>query len=501
MPVPNSQEIQRPLLEIFKDEAPHNFVINELAEHISDQLKIELDEMSTADKTVFKKNINEAIDYLLKNKFLSHPLKSTYLITRAGSEFLNAPEKIITEPEPENINEIIIEENQETETQEILDSEPENISAESPDEQEIQEPKIEEVDEAEIEAEAPQPDSEQESESELDDSSINATAAENEIQENESIFEDEKTEIQEQEGTQESEIEENNESDSSDGIFLEDENEIELENKNENENENENINENFEDNNKAANEEIINEENQELNDFKEEAQEEVPEENTEELEKLENENSNNSEDINMNEELENFNEVDTAEEFATPEIEAPEEEGEQDFSDEGIGELVAKYNAQLAAQVLDKIESLHQDNFCMLVMDLLSKMGYQVFRSALYTNEATGSDLIQGIILEDKPGMTPIYIQARKLSRSRTVSQSDMSDFIRVIEGKGGKGMFVTAGKFATAAQDAAEEAGIMLVDGGNLAGLMIKNNFCFNTKKIFELKSFDTEIFGDYEG
>ncbi|MBR2208712.1 MAG: restriction endonuclease [Synergistaceae bacterium] len=195
------------------------------------------------------------------------------------------------------------------------------------------------------------------------------------------------------------------------------------------------------------------------------------------------------------------------EEIEVEETEDEDEESEepsgtaQDFSDLSIEDLVQQYNEKLADGVLTRIESLHQDNFCMLVMDLLSKMGYRVFQTARYTNEAEGSDLIQGIILENKPGMNPIYIQARKLSSSKTVSKADMLDFVNALSDKGGKGMFVTVGNFSKSAEDVARDEGIMLVDGKKLAGLMISNNFCVNTEKVFELKAIDLESFDEYEG
>ena len=176
------------------------------------------------------------------------------------------------------------------------------------------------------------------------------------------------------------------------------------------------------------------------------------------------------------------------------------EEAEESAQGLSIEDLLEQYNDRLAESVEDRIESLNQDNFCMLVMDLLSKMGYRAFQNARYTNEAEGSDLIQGIILENKAGMNPIYIHARKLSRTKTVSKSEMLDFVNAISDKGGKGMFVTAGKFSKSAEDAAKDEGIMLVDGKKLAGLMISNNFCVNTERTFEVKALDPETFSEYE-
>lgn len=165
-----------------------------------------------------------------------------------------------------------------------------------------------------------------------------------------------------------------------------------------------------------------------------------------------------------------------------------------------LEDIFTHYNENLAESVLERLENLHQDNFCALVMDLLSKMDYRVFQTARYTNDVEGTDLIQGIILENKPGMNPIYIHARKLSSSKTVSKANMLDFVNALSDKGGKGMFVTTGKFSSSAEEVAKDEGIMLVDGKKLAGLMITYNFCINTERVFELKAIDSETFDEYD-
>ena len=88
MPVPSSIEIRGPLLEIFKDDKPHTLLINELLELISEKVSVEFSEMSATEKTAFKNNTNDAIKYLLKNKLLRQPSKSTYLISKEGAELL-----------------------------------------------------------------------------------------------------------------------------------------------------------------------------------------------------------------------------------------------------------------------------------------------------------------------------------------------------------------------------------------------------------------------------
>ena len=126
MPVPGSQEIRRPLLEIFKDEKPLNFVINEFVEKAAEKLNVQTDELSAIEKTAFKNNVNDAVSYLLKNKLLSNPSKTTYLITRAGIESLAETSEAV------DSNEV-----QDSETPpEIIEEEPEipvGLDGEEPD--------------------------------------------------------------------------------------------------------------------------------------------------------------------------------------------------------------------------------------------------------------------------------------------------------------------------------------------------------------------------------
>lgn len=348
MPIPDANEIRLPLLEAFKDETPHSFSINEILEIVAENLGVSLEEMSSAEKTAFKNNISEAQKYLRKNKFLSHPSKNIYMITRAGLEHLESELKVNDEPEQEQ--EIPVDFSE----QEFLDAPEEEVVNDN-------EPETEE--------------------------------------------------------------------------FLDQDDPIDTDAEPEEANEAEEPEQNFE------------------------SQEEITAENA-----------------NYEEREDNLSET------------------------HDIENVLKKYNEKLAETVLEKTAALHQDTFRALVMDLLSKMGYRVFQNARYTNEAAGSDLIHGVILEDKAEMTPIYIQARKLSPEKSVGKADMQDFIDALADKGGKGLFATLGTFSEQAEICANDERIMLIDGKKLAGLMISHNFCVNTERIFELKSIDEESFSEYK-
>ena len=490
MPVPSAQEIRKPLLEVFRGEAPHNFVINELLELIAENLGVRLEEMSSTEKTAFKNNINDAKSYLRKHKLLSHPSKTTYRITRAGSKLLEDDPEIIDddyfapkEPEPEIIEtpapEVVaepepvpevIEEAPSEEVMEEISEEPEpvpEIETESEDLEQAPDAAPEKFEEVETESEITPEIEEVEPEIEESDSDIPVDFAEQEFEDaQEEIVEaDEEVEIESEEPTEILEDEATEENFDADDDPIDSEEELET------------MNEEFE--TTPAPEEI-----------EEDEAEEEAEEDVQEIE----------EEIQEESEQPEDDEIETLEPESETELETETklEATSDEISD--IEDVISKYNDKLADEVLERLAAFHQDNFCMLVMDLLSKMGYRAFQNARYTNEAEGSDLIHGVILENKPGMNPIYIQARKLSPSRTVGKADMVDFIDALADKGGKGMFVTTGTFSEQAEVAANDERIMLVDGKKLAGLMIANNFCVNVEKIFELKAIDPEGFSDYE-
>ena len=156
-------------------------------------------------------------------------------------------------------------------------------------------------------------------------------------------------------------------------------------------------------------------------------------------------------------------------------------------------------NNDLAEKILSTLANLDQESFERLVIDLLSKMGYRAFRNARYTNEISGDNLIHGVILEDRAGLTPIYIQARKHSPDATVGRAELQKFSRVLSNRGGKGLFATTAEFSEEAEDYAEDEHLMLIDGSKLSQLMIAKDFCVSVEKVVQIKSIDKESFNEY--
>lgn len=391
MPIPNAQDLRKPILTIFKGEAPHNFSINEFLEQMAEYFGVNLNDLSSVEKSSFKNAINEAKSYLIVNKLLSNPSGNVYMITNAGTKFIGVT-------------------NDDEELTEEIDA---VVEAEEP---------IEEADTI-VETEEP-------------------------IEEADAIVDEEPTEdvdtvVEAEETTEEVDA------------VVDDEEQIE------------------------QIDTVVAEEPTEDVDTVVEAEETteqadtvVDEEQTEEVDTIEEENT-----VTEN--------LDTEEDYIMTE--------QQD----DIESVIVRHNSELADELLAKITALSPESFEMLVIDLLSKMGYFAFRSARYTTD--DSDLIHGVILDNKTGAN-IYIQARKLSPDKTVGRADIQDFIDELSDKGGTGIFATTAAFSENARILADDERIMLIDGEKLASLMMTHDFCVNTEKVYEVKALDSEAFQAYE-
>ena len=150
----------------------------------------------------------------------------------------------------------------------------------------------------------------------------------------------------------------------------------------------------------------------------------------------------------------------------------------------------------LVSQILAGVNSLSPAGFELLVTDLLIRMDYEVYKNA---RRRTSASAIQGIIIEDRPGFAPIYIQTRKLEPGSIITSWSMQAFGDAVERKAGRGLLVTNAGFSRPAQDYAKQKHIILIDGHILARLMIVNNFCVNVKEVVEVKSIAPDAFSHY--
>ena len=154
----------------------------------------------------------------------------------------------------------------------------------------------------------------------------------------------------------------------------------------------------------------------------------------------------------------------------------------------------------MASDLLSEVLKITPYTFEKLVVDLLSRMGYGTVTYGSHATIASGDEVIDGVIMEDKLGFSVIYVQAKEWALDKVVSRQDIQNFVGAIAEKHGDGLFVTTARFSQQAGDYAEKHQINLIDGEHLANLMIKYNFCVSIRKTFEIKAIDTDAQAEYQ-
>lgn len=135
------------------------------------------------------------------------------------------------------------------------------------------------------------------------------------------------------------------------------------------------------------------------------------------------------------------------------------------------------YNNQLKNDLLNKILSCHPSFFEDLVVKLLLKMGYGYDESSGQITQYSKDGGIDGVIYEDKLGLSKIYIQAKRYEPGNVITEPQLQSFVGAMKNVQ-KGVFVTTSKYTADARKYANEQqqkSLKLIDGDLLAELMIK--------------------------
>ncbi len=154
----------------------------------------------------------------------------------------------------------------------------------------------------------------------------------------------------------------------------------------------------------------------------------------------------------------------------------------------------------MAAGLLQRVKSCSPQFFERLVVEVLLKMGYGGSRRE--AGEAigrAGDEGIDGIINEDRLGLDVIDLQAKKWEG--TVGRPEIQKFVGALHGKRAKkGIFMTTGAFSfEAAQYVATiDPKVVLIDGEQLAEIMIDFNVGVSPMASYEIKRIDSDYFGE---
>lgn len=160
-----------------------------------------------------------------------------------------------------------------------------------------------------------------------------------------------------------------------------------------------------------------------------------------------------------------------------------------------------KIRKDLEIELLNRVKNCSADFFERLVVDLLVRMGYGGSRrDAGRAIGKSGDGGIDGIIKEDKLGLDIVYIQAKRWNNT-VVGRPEIQKFVGALHGqRARKGVFITTSTFSQEAQEYVSiiDSKIVLIDGQELAQLMIDNNLGVSIISIYEIKKVDSDYFTD---
>ncbi|MCP6692595.1 restriction endonuclease [Pseudomonas donghuensis] len=177
-----------------------------------------------------------------------------------------------------------------------------------------------------------------------------------------------------------------------------------------------------------------------------------------------------------------------------------EVEATETTPDEQLAEAHQALVQSLADELLAQVRAATPGFFEQLVVDLMLAMGYGGSRKeAGKATQATNDDGIDGIIKEDKLGLDVIYLQAKRWTN--TVHRPEIDKFIGALtRQRARKGVFITTSEFSVGAREAALglDIKVVLIDGVELARLMVENNLGVSVKQVYEVKQLDSDYFAE---
>ena len=111
----------------------------------------------------------------------------------------------------------------------------------------------------------------------------------------------------------------------------------------------------------------------------------------------------------------------------------------------------------------------------------------------------SGDDGVDGVIDQDALGLDRVYIQAKRYANGNNIGPGAIRDFFGSLDRhKASKGLFVTTSTFSPSARETAEflSKRIVLIDGEQLAKLMIRHNVGCRIEDTLHIKKVDEDFF-----
>ena len=170
---------------------------------------------------------------------------------------------------------------------------------------------------------------------------------------------------------------------------------------------------------------------------------------------------------------------------------AEDKEADGDTPEEQMSSLHREMEAALADELLDRVRRVPPAYFEWLVVKLLERMGYGKGERV----GRPGDGGIDGVIDQDVLGLEKVYVQAKRWQNP--VNEPEIRNFAGSL-GFQTKGVLITTSTFAPKARERARAGPqfIRLIDGVELARLMIAHGVGVVVETAYEVKKLDENYF-----
>ncbi len=180
---------------------------------------------------------------------------------------------------------------------------------------------------------------------------------------------------------------------------------------------------------------------------------------------------------------------------------APVQTGDlNETPEETLNRAARELRTILEAEVLQRVRDAAPAFLERVVVDLLIAMGYGDGDPTMgRVTGRSGDGGIDGTIREDALGLDEVYVQSKRYADGHAVGEGDLRNFAGAIDAAGTtKGVFVTTADFTRAAKNyvARSPKRIVLIDGAELARLMVRHEVGVRTRETHEIKRIDEDYF-----
>jgi len=182
-------------------------------------------------------------------------------------------------------------------------------------------------------------------------------------------------------------------------------------------------------------------------------------------------------------------------------VNEPDSPADEATPREAVSAAVEEANAAVASEALDRIREREPAFLERLVLSVLTAMGYGGAAGAAEHLGKSGDEGLDGVIRQDPLGLDRIYVQAKRYGAARAVGRPEIQEFVGALHGaQADRGIFITTSRFTPEAIAYADRvaARVVLVDGLELAALMVRHNIGVQDQQTYVIKRIDEDFFDE---